>query len=111
MKLTTKLIILGIFISIFIGFTTASVRIYESNNTRVEKAIVVQSTVTYDSTGNVDDYVTVVEYNFNTYKFTDKDIYYKYHSKLNEYINVYVCTYRFSKVLPFLDDEDLVDVV
>ena len=111
MKITTKLFIIGIFISMLIGFVTAKLRIYEQDNTHIEKAVVVQSITTYDSVGNIDDYITIVEYNYHIYKFSDKDKYYRYHSKINEYIDVKVCTYRLSKLLPFLDDEDVVSLI
>lgn len=111
MKIATKIIIIVIFISILIGIAIAKLRMYEQENTHMEKATVVQSVVTYEYSGSTDEYITVVEYNYNLYRFSDKDKYYKYHSKLNEVIDVNVCTYRLSKLLPFLDDEDVVILI
>lgn len=111
MKLKIKLFIAAIFISIFIGFICAKIHIYKDNNTYYGKATILDSYVVYDSNKNVDGYLTILEYNGNVYRFSEKDIYEKTKLKINKTVDIKVCIYRFSNICSFLMDEEEITII
>ena len=96
MKSKIKLFIAGIFISIFVGFICAEIEIYKENNTYYNQATILESHAVYNSDGNIEGYLSILDCKGDTYRFTDKDTYIKCIHNKSKFIKMEILTLRFS---------------
>lgn len=107
---TIKILTIGCTLSILLGFFTACKQIDIEKNVKHDTAIV-EGCLIEKKDNVILNYITIINYNNDEYRFKDEKIYNKCKDKINQEIDINVYTIKMPLFLSFLDDEYVINIL